>query len=188
MDNYKMVKIPSRMAKVFGTIPKGREDMYNLMLFPLEGNLLKLYRRDRKGTGRDAIDAIRICLLKIDGYLNEIEYDFNNFITDNNKPFVDGLLAGFDPFTNPEIYDVAIDFVDLNSKEDLNKYFQDPVRCLLRIEKSMKLWTQEFGANGYFSFIESQIGSIVERDEKMNYTINFGESEKLQELIDFEEE
>ncbi len=105
VDNYKMTRISSRMAKVFGSMPKGQEEVYAFMLISLEGNLLKLHRMNNKRTGRNALEAIHVCLLKIDGYLTSTEYDFTGFITDDNKPFVDGLLTGFDPFTNPQIYE-----------------------------------------------------------------------------------
>lgn len=45
------------------------------------------------------------------------------------------------------------------------------MKCLLRIEKSIELWTKELGVNGYFKFIEDQIGHLIEKDEKMDYTI-----------------
>lgn len=171
VDYYKLERISSRMAKEFGTIPKGDEELYSFMLHPMEGNLLKLHRKAPVRNGRHAIEAIHMCLLKIDGYINRIEYDFGRFITDENRAFLEGLLASFDPFTNQEIFDVANKTYDLNTSDDLKKFFETPVKCLLRIEKSIELWTGEFGANGYFKFIEDQMGHLVEKDEKMNYTM-----------------
>lgn len=171
VDYYKLERISSRMAKEFGTIPKGDEELYSFMLHPMEGNLLKLHRKAPVRNGRHAIEAIHMCLLKIDGYINRIEYDFGRFITDENRAFLEGLLASFDPFTNQEIFDVANKAYDLNSSDDLRKFFETPVKCLLRIEKSIELWTGEFGADGYFNFIEDQMGHLVEKDEKMNYSM-----------------
>lgn len=42
VDAYKLERISSRMAKEFGTIPKGQEELHALMLHPMESNLLKL--------------------------------------------------------------------------------------------------------------------------------------------------
>lgn len=180
MDYYKLERISSRMAKEFGTIPKSDEEEYSFLLYPMEGNLLKLHRKDSLGNGRHAIDAIHMCLLKIDGYINGIEYDYDRFITDENRAFLEGLLASFDPFTNQEIFTIANKTYDLNSSDDLKKYFETPVKCLLRIEKSIELWTKELGVNGYFKFIEEQMGHLVEKDDKMNYTL------MLKSMDDFE--
>jgi hypothetical protein len=182
VDYYKLERISSRMAKEFGTIPKGDEELYSFMLHPMEGNLLKLHRKAPVRNGRHAIEAIHMCLLKIDGYINGIEYDFGRFITNENRAFLEGLLASFDPFTNQEIFDVANKTYDLNTSDDLRKFFETPVKCLLRIEKSIKLWTKELGANGYFKFIEDQMGHLVEKDEKMNYTMMLKSKDDFEKL------
>jgi len=171
VDYYKLERISSRMVKEFGTIPKGDEELYCFMLHPMEGNLLKLHRKVPARNGRNAIDAIHICLLKIDEYINKIEYDFSRFINDENRAFLQGLLESFDPFTNREIFDAASKTYDLNTSDDLKKLYKNPVKCLLRIEKSIELWTKEIGANGYFEIIEDQIGHTIDNDEKMNYTM-----------------
>lgn len=182
VDHYKLEKISSRMAKEFVTIKRGDEELYSFMLHPMEGNLLKLHRKDPARNGRRAIEAIRMCLLKIDGYINGIDYDFSRFITDENKPLLEGLLMSFDPFTNGEVSGVASRTYDLNSSEGLRSYFETPVKCLLRIEKSIELWTGELGANGYFNFIEDQIGHLVEKDEKMNYTVELKNKDDFEKL------
>ena len=171
VDNFKLERISSRMAKDFGTIHKGEEDMYSFMLHPMEGNLLKLHRKSPKRNGRHAIDAIHMCLLIIDGYIRKIEYDFTKFTNAQNKAFLDGLLASFDPFTNQELFDAANTAYDLDSCPDLRALFENPVKCLLRIEKSIELWTKELGVNGYFNFIENHIGYIVENDDKMDFSM-----------------
>jgi hypothetical protein len=182
VDQYKLDRISSRMAKEFGTIKRGDEELYTFMLHPMEGNLLKLHRQVSSRNGRRVIEAIRMCLLKVDGYINGVEYDFGQFITDENRAFMEGLLASFDPFTNQEISNIAERTYDLNSSDDLKKYFETPVKCLLRIEKSVELWTEELGVNGFFVFIEDQIGQLVEKDEKMNYTIMIKNREDLEKL------
>jgi hypothetical protein len=123
-----------------------------------------------------------MCLLRIDGYINGIEYDFGRFATDENQALLGGLLASFDPFTNQEIFDVANKTYDLNSTDSLKKLFETPVKCLLRIQKSIELWTGEFGTNGYFDFIEEQIGHLVENDDKMDYTIMLEGKESFEKL------
>lgn len=182
VDYYKLEKISSKMAKEFGMIKRGDEELYSFMLHPMEGNLLKLHRKDTARNGRCAIEAIRMCLLKIDGYINETDYDFSIFITDENKALLEGILMSFDPFTNPEVSSIASRTCDLNSSEDLKRYFTTPVKCLLRIEKSIELWTRELGINGYFNFIEDQIGYFVKKDEKMNYTVELKNKNDFEKL------
>jgi len=182
VDHYKLERILSRMAKEFGTIKRGDEELYSFMLHPMEGNLLKLHRKNPARNERRAIEAIRMCLLKIDGYINGIEYDFSRFITDENKAFLEGLLMSFDPFTNQDVFGIASRTYDLNSPEGLKRYFATPVKCLLRIEKSIELWTGELGINGYFKFIEDQIGHLVKKDEKMDYTVHLKNKDDLEKL------
>ncbi len=182
VDPFKLERISSRMAKEFGTIPKGDEEMYSFMLHPMEGNLLKLHRKAPVRNGRHAIDAIHMCLLKIDGYINGIEYDYSRFCTSENSAFLEGLLKSFDPFTNQKIFDTANKTYNLSAMDELKRFFEAPVKCLLRIEKSVKLWTKELGANGYFIFIEEQLGHSVEEDEKMNYSMLLKDKEDLEKL------
>jgi len=37
-------------------------------------------------------------------------------------------------------------------------YYKTLIKCLLRIEKSIDLWTKELGINGYFTFLENTFG------------------------------
>lgn len=171
LNRYKFDKISSKMAQDFGTIHKGEEDSYAMVLFPMESNMLKLHRQNEAWNGRRAIEAIHICLLTIDGYLKGEEYDFGSFLSEDNKEFVNGLLMSFDPFTNDEIRSVVEEDYHLDSEEDLQRYFQVPVMCLLRIEKSIELWTKEMGANGYFIFLENNMGSMVPQDTEMDYSV-----------------
>ena len=182
VDNYNIERIPSRMVKEFGIIKKGDEELYSFILHPMEGNLLKLHRKDPARNGRRAIEAIRMCLLKIDGYIRGVDYDFSKFITDENKAFLEGLLMSFDPFTNQEVFSVVDRTYDLNSPEDLKRYFETPVKCLLRIEKSIELWTEELGNNGYFDFIENHIGHTVDNDEKMDYSVELKGKDNFEKL------
>jgi hypothetical protein len=170
------------MAKEFGTIKRGDEELYSFMLYPMEGNLLKLHRKDPARNGRRAIEAIHMCLLKIDGYINGINYDFSRFIDDENEVLFEGLLMSFDPFTNREVFSIASRTYDLNSSEDLRSYFENPVKCLLRIEKSIELWTGKLGVKGYFNFIEDQIGHHVARDEKMDYSVHLKNKDDFEKL------
>lgn len=125
VENYKFDRISSKMAKGFGTIPRGKEELYDFMLLPMEGNLLKLHRMVPERNGRRAIEAIHMCLLKVDGYINKIEYDLDRFITNENDAFFKGLLESFDPFTNQVLFDLAKNTYDLYSENDLKIFLKN---------------------------------------------------------------
>lgn len=123
-----------------------------------------------------------MCLLKVDGYIRGVEYSFDNVMNDENKALLDGLLAGFDPYTNEEIRDAIQKICDLNAPDEVKAYFETPVKCLLRIEKSVELWTKNLGTNGYFSFIEESLGKHVKDDEKMNFSILLPGEDAMEKL------
>ena len=170
LNRYKFEKISNMMTKEFGKIAKGEENAYAMLFAPLEGILLKLHRENPDRNGRRAIEAIHVCLLLVDGYLTDTEYDLNGYRTPENEAFVTGLLMSFDPFTNDEVKAAASGYWDFTSPSDLRAYFQVPVICLLRLEKSIETWTKNMGTNGYFDFLEQTIGATVAGDLKMNYS------------------
>jgi len=113
-----------------------------------------------------------ICLFMVDGYINKTIYGLEEYLTGDVPFLVEALSMSFDPFVNKEIMSVAnLEGFDFTSAESLHKYFNNPVKCLLRIEKSIELWTKEFGVNGYFSFLENTMGGAVKQDAKMEYAV-----------------
>ncbi|MCL2322529.1 MAG: hypothetical protein FWC47_10575 [Oscillospiraceae bacterium] len=169
VDNYKFDKILSKMGNEYGKIRKGDEEPFEFMLYPMESNLLKLHRINKKRDDYCAIKAIKICLFTIDEYINDVEYDLDKFMDDNTKALANGLLMAFDPFTNEDLR--AVINLDLNDKDELRKYFKDHIKCLIRIESSIEFWTKEYGASGYFMFTEDQFGAAVKRNDKMDFVV-----------------
>ena len=170
---YAFERISSVMSREFGSIKKGDEEDYSFFLMPMETNLLKANRIHRINNGRRAIEAIRVCLFIIDGYMNQKEYDLDEYITKENEAYINALLMSFDPFTNEEIKTkLEEENFDFNNTADLRNLFSVPVMCLVRIEKSIELWTKENGVSGYFDFIEGQIGGAIKHDDvEMNFNI-----------------
>ncbi len=170
VNNYKMEKIADKMAKKFGKIKRGEENEYTFELFTMESNLMKIHRVHPNFKSRRVIDAINIFLLKIDAYLSDgIEYDFSKLIDDGTEAYLEALQLSCDPLYNGELQDITKENYDLDNKEDLNELFTIPVKCLLRIKKSVELWIKKGGINGYFNFLETQIGEKVQGDEQ-NFT------------------
>ena len=163
-------RISSNMAREFGTIKRGQEERYAMMLFPIESNLIKVNRRNGVNNGRRAMEAVKISLFTINGYLNGWKYDFGQYLTAENKDYVDAILHAIDPFTNEELAAAVSQWHDLNSTDDLREHFDTPVKCLLRIESSMQQWTNDYGPSGYFDFLEGLMGNQI-IDDKLNFTV-----------------
>jgi hypothetical protein len=181
---YMLEKIPDRMAQRFGTIPSGSEDLYLFQLNTFEGNLLKMYRQNPRLRDYDALEAIAGCLLKVDGYLRGVEYDFSSVATEKNKQLCHALLAAFDPRENEELRAV-LDETDVTWQgEGQEEYYATPVRCLLRIIKSIELFTKELGATGYFGFIERQFGELINRESglKLGFCLPLAEEEPEEKM------
>lgn len=172
VSQYQYNRIGSQMEREYGKIRKGEEDAHMMLLFPMEGNMLKVHRAHPESNGRRAIEAIVITLFQIQSYLSDDEYDLDSFRSEENERLVQALLMAFDPFTNSEIRTALEEAsVDLGSMEALKELYGEPVRCLLKIKDSVELWSRERGADGYFRFIENTIGTAVERDQKMNFAV-----------------
>ena len=65
IKSYNFERISGTMAKKFGVIRPGQEEAYEMILFPIESNLLKPYRRNDKRNERRVLEAIHICLWMI---------------------------------------------------------------------------------------------------------------------------
>ncbi len=175
VDQYTLDRISSRMAKQFGKIKRGEEEDYDMLLLPMEGNLLKLHRKQKKLNGHRVLEAIHIVLLKVDGYLRDVDYDFSAVATAENMSLADAFLLAFDPFSREEIMNIAKDNFDLNTTQGLKEYYKVPVICLLRIEQSVEMWTKKWGMYGYFEFFEETMGSLVAHNDEMDFSIHMSD-------------
>jgi len=169
VNSYQFDRISSHMAKEFGVMEKNNEEAYHDMLFPMESNMVKINRIHKINNSRRVVEAVHVCLFIIGGYINKKDYDLSNFTTKENKPYVDALLMSFDPFTNKSILKNINDKYGFSSVENLRRYFDIPVKCILRIEKSVELWTKERGFSGYFDFLEETFGEAVSDDNEMSF-------------------
>ena len=78
----------------------------------------------------------------------------------------------FDPFTNKEVmelFTVKDQPIEL-TQDVLKEYYQRPVMCLLRIKESIYTWEKQAGADWYFEFMESYMGSQIQGTQ-MNYSV-----------------
>ncbi|WMJ90275.1 hypothetical protein [Anaerocolumna sp. MB42-C2] len=177
VTQYQFDKICTQMKNQYGTIKKGSEDGHSMMLFPMEGNLLKIHRKNPTANSRRLLEAISLALFQIKGYLTDEEYDISSFQTAENEKLLKALLMAFDPFTNKEIHDALeqTSSIDLNNRGKLQFLFQEPIICMLRIKDSVDMLIKSMGADGYFTFTEQYMGSSIPQDEDMKYSIYIGD-------------
>ena len=78
----------------------------------------------------------------------------------------------FDPFVNENVMKVLKKKTRTRelTQEMLKSYYKIPVMCLLRIKDSIDTWEKQAGADGYFDFVESYMGSQIKGTE-MKFTI-----------------
>ena len=172
MQLYQFERIYSQMEKEFGKIKKGEEETYTMLLLPMEGNALKTHRKYPASNSRRLREAIALVLFDIkEKYTGEI-FDTKKFRNEDVERLEKALLMAFDPYTNREIMELLKQQLqtDEPTQEMLKNYYKLPVMCLLRIKASIDTWEKRSGANGYFDFIESCMGSQISGTE-MNFSI-----------------
>lgn len=175
MQLYQFEKIYSQMQKEFGKIKKGDEELYEMILLPLEGNALKIHREFPSSNSRRLREAIALALFYIkDKYTGEIS-DVDKFRNADNERLEKALLMAFDPYNNDEVRDVLEEEFQTKefTKEMLKAYYKVPCMCMLRIKESIDIWEKQGGANGYFEFIENYMGNHL-TGNKMEFGVMIG--------------
>lgn len=178
VNQYQFEKICDQMKKDFGIVKRGEEDKYAMMFFPMEGNLLKIYRSNPSSNSRRLLEAIALDMFSIKRYLTGEEFDLTNFQSTDNERLANALLMAFDPFTNAKIKGVLEQniIIDLTDRNQLKALYKEPIMCMLRIKESVETWEKHKGLNGYFSFIEEYMGSSISQEEELKYTVSIGEN------------
>lgn len=183
MNQAQFEMIIRRMEQRYGRMHKGDEEAHAMVLFAMEGNLLKTHRKHPESNSRRLKEAICLTFHRVNGYLNGKQDDVTKFESTENLLLRDALLQAFDPFTREEIRDVMCGDggLDLNDRQALENYFEEPIRCIRRIYDSVEHWEKESGSNGYFVFIENWMGSKIPYDDKMDYSVQLG-AESIERL------
>lgn len=172
MQLYQFERIYSQAEKEFGKIKKGEEEAYSMLLFPLEGNVLKIHREYPTSNSRRLREAVALVLFDIKEKYTGEKIDTDKFRNEDNERLEKALLMAFDPYTNREIMELLKQQLQTDelTQEMLKNYYKLPAMCLLRIKDSVDTWEKHSGVNGYFDFIESCIGSQINGTE-MNVSI-----------------
>lgn len=102
--------------------------------------------------------------------------DTGNFRNEDNERLEKALLTAFDPCVNDDIQEILKQQLQTEelTQEMLKNYYKLPVMCLLRIKVSVDTWEKQSGANGYFNFIESYMGSQIKGNEMLFSILSTG--------------
>ena len=143
-----------------------------MLLLLLEGNALKVHREFPSSNSRRLREAIALVLFDIKERCTGEKADTEKFRNEDNEKLEKALLMAFDPYTNVEVMELLKqqENTEKLSQEMLKSYYKLPVMCLLRIKDSIDTWEKRSGADGYFDFIESYMGSQIKGTE-MNFTL-----------------
>ena len=172
MNQQQFEQIARTMERRYGKIRKGKEEDYAMMLFPMESNLLKTWRRHPDSNSRRLAEAILLALHAVNSHTGGENDDYKKFETDENRRLKDALLGAFDPFENEEVRKAVEGInIDMEDRDAVHEFFRIPVMCMLRIKESAEHWEKRMGNNGYFRFLEGYLGAEIPNDEKMNYSI-----------------
>lgn len=172
MNQQQFEQIARTMERRYGKIKKGDEERFAMMLFPMESNLMKVWRNHPDSNSRRLDEAILLALHTVKSRTDEDGLDFHKYETVENKRLKEALLAAFDPAENEEIQEAVKESgVKMEGKEEVFEYYRVPVMCMLRIRDSVQHWSKEMGSDGYFKFLSGYLGDKVPFDNKMNYSI-----------------
>ena len=180
MNQYQFEQIARQMEKKYGKIRKGEEEKHEMLLFPMESNLLKTHRKYHDANSRRLEEAILLALHEIEIRMTGEQASLSRFENKENILLKKALLYAFDPFENQELHEVLerTEDISLDNIEELEKYYKEPVICMLRIKESVELMLKKNGADGYFDFIEGVLGEAIPDDGKMNYAVCIGSGMK----------
>ncbi|MGV8120124.1 MAG: hypothetical protein AB2L14_10235 [Candidatus Xenobiia bacterium LiM19] len=167
INSYKFHQIVSVMKKEFGSIRKGDESDFLFDLLPMEEAIIKFSSNPahKSITDMRVMEAIKLCLFRIRGYLAGVSYDFGKLVEPVSIELADYLSKTFDPYAVEEIRVIAEEQYGINESGGLRRFFEIPVKCLLRIYDSVEN-RSKMGVRGYLEFIIDSIGHKIDLDEE----------------------
>lgn len=158
--NYDLKRGLTYAKKEFKLINKGTEEFYNPQLNNMEHYIYNEYERIPI-SDNSLKTVIEIIIAKVRSKINDFNYDFSEVATKEELTFAEGLMHYFDPFKNKDILD-SLKNIDINNPNDLQKLYNLPIACLIRIYDSIDFWHQKYGNNGYYRMLEEMVLPIME--------------------------
>lgn len=168
INNYKFDKIVSTLQKKVGNLTENEENRYNYELCTLEMHILQQHM-EKELMDRQVMEALKLVLFKVEGYLNNVEYEFEQLLDIESVELAEVIARLFIPFEE-EILKVELSKkYDLNNKVCLSELFELPVKCILKIMKSVESWRKWSGSNGYLNFIKEQLNQLIGQMDTFEY-------------------
>ena len=162
MNPQQFEQISRIMERRYGKVKKGGEERFAMMLFPMESNLLKVWRRHPDSNSRRLDEAILLAMHAVKSRTDGGDADIRKYETAENIRLKDALLAAFDPEANAEIMAAIKEAgVDWGNKDEIYEFYRVPVMCMLRIRDSIQHWSKRMGSDGYFEFLNGYLGMTI---------------------------
>lgn len=175
MNQYQFEQVVRRTERHCGKIQRGKENDYTVLFFAIESNMMNVHRKHPEANGRRAREAVLLALNVIEGRLAGEEKDLSPFENRENLLLLDAILYAIDPSSSEkgaeQFRQSGGDETKLQNKEYLLELFLLPCRCLLRLLDSIDMWTKKMGPDGYFNFLEGNIGSQVSDNMNVCFTL-----------------
>lgn len=164
-------RVFQRLLEIYQPMKRGEEEQYIDFFLAMEGNMLKTAQKDGNCNSRRAREAVDICLASINGYLNQIDYNYSSLSNPANLALVKALQMAYDPLVNPELAAAIDKKWDLNDLVFQKRLFAIPFKCLHRLRDSIDSWMEMGGSNGYIQMIEREFGPHIDRTQEWNWTM-----------------
>ena len=171
LTEHNLRRVFQRLLEIYEPMKRGEEDNYTEFFLSLESNMLNVARKDSNCNSRRAREAVDICLATINGYLNQIEYDYSSLSNPANLAMVKALQMAYDPLVNEELAAVVDKKWDLNDRAFQKRLFAIPFKCLYRLRDSIDSWMQMGGSNGYLQMVEREFGPHISRNQEWQWTM-----------------
>lgn len=169
LTEHNFRRVMQDLLKVYEPMPRGQEHLHNSLFFVFDSNMLKLARLNPEVTARHAREAVDLALTRINGYIQGIDYDTTEMENPGNLLMAKALLGAFDPGTNPSVKAAIRELPP--DRQGKIAFFEEPFKCLHRLQSSMDFWNKGDSRYGYFRMTEGEIGDEVEMDSKLDFWV-----------------
>lgn len=159
VNRYQFDSIVSKTKKEINPISRGQEEEFYFDYLALVEIQVHKFQLKYDLKGRQVMEILRIVLFDIKSILDQQEYDYTNWEEDHYRECADSIETLFLPEKNPDLKNKLKQMLCLTKE-----YFEMARKCIVRVHESVEQWTEDFGADGYFHFIEPFFGTEIQTD------------------------
>jgi hypothetical protein len=170
VDHYKMDRIETFLKREYGSIDN--QDLlkkYSKMLCALELNILKVKADNPDMNSGRVLEALKIELLRIDGYIRGVCYDYRRVTNEENKKVCQALSYAYDHHSNKKIYYIVCEHYKELNKEANKEIYKVPALCIMFILNyavNRQGWSKY---DSYFKTLKEDYKGYDYLDKPMNY-------------------